>query len=495
MKTRIQFLFKCLCVIHCLLSFNTSTNAQEVNGIYSDGQVSLHLEETAEGFNGLFIDIDGSYYEAYFLKDEEGLIGMLDAFAAFIPWNTEVMTLVIMPLDEYEEPIMDEAITYELEYVAGLYEENQVADYGQLEWTPHIRFGEDLYPSFVLATATWSEDINYSDPNLNYQYLGDGNGYFGVSINNFPIGSIVRVEVEGQPLVKKSSYATTITNEGLNEIFPLIEYDYEKLRLLSQPSPLNLKYRLYLNDELIGEHMDVVWVRSINDALIYAQDYHGNEQLYEFIFAAFVNEDEPMLDPVMAKCLDYGIINSWTGPHESKEMTLMQVFALWYHFQKEGFRYSNIGSYQSSIDNKSYGQNIRFPSDALNSTQANCIDGTVLFASFLYKLGIDVSIVLVPGHAYLAFALDNESQTWVALETTLIGELDIEHKEGDLNFYSAMDKQEEGVQQSWALFLDAMEQGTNKYLKEDLPNIKNGVNEYGEINILNARKQNIRPIK
>ena len=74
-------------------------NAQSINGVYSDGEVSLHLEETEEGVTGLFADSEGSYYEANFVLDEEGLIGLLGEYYAFIPFETEELTLKVMPIE------------------------------------------------------------------------------------------------------------------------------------------------------------------------------------------------------------------------------------------------------------------------------------------------------------------------------------------------------------------------------------------------------------
>src|SRR5262249_49768912 len=53
--------------------------------------------------------------------------------------------------------------------------------------------------------------------------------------------------------------------------------------------------------------------------------------------------------------------------------------------------------------------------------QANCVDGSVLFASLLRKVGIEPYLVLIPGHCYVAFQVDKEGKEIAALETTLIG--------------------------------------------------------------------------
>ncbi len=465
----------------------SAANAQSLNGIYSDGEVSLHLEETEEGILGLFADSDGSYYEASFLSDKDGLIGMLGEYYAYIPYQTEELNLIIMPMDGNGEAILEEAVEFVLPYISELQKEVQQADYSQINWAPIMRFGTDFYPSYVLATSTWAQNTASESEEYNYNYYGDRNGYFGIQIDKFPIGSIVRIEIEGEPLVKKSSYTITVSKDGLTEIFPIMEYDYDALRELNQAKAVNFKYAVYLNNQLLGETLEVIWTRSINDAVFIGQDHHGNTHSLNFIFAAYVNENEPDLDMELGKMLDHKIINSWIGYQGTEQDVMNQVFTMWYHFQKKGFKYSSITT-QSGSDERSSGQVIRFVKDALKSSQANCIDGTVLFASFLYKIGIDVSIVIVPGHAYLAFGRTNDGTKKLALETTSMGGLDIEN-------VSSTDAQRTDVKLSYDSFISAVDYATKAYYEKAEPGIKQGDPQYMEINIREARQQKIRPIK
>ena len=477
----------------CLL-FSSVLTAQSVDGIYSDGEVSLHLQEVEDGVYGLFADSDGSYYEAFFFPEEEGLIGMLDEFAAYIPWNTEVMTLIIIPLDDYDNLIEDEAIEIPLEYVSPIQEE-QYLDYSNIAWEPITRFGNDFYPSYILATSTWSEDISFEKEEFDYKYYGDRNGFFGFNLSGFPIGSIVRVEVSGKPLAKYSSYTATITHDGVSEIFPIIEYDYNALKNIQQAQPVNFKFAVYVNDQYVGEKLEVIWVRSVNDAVTYAIDHHGREHPLKFIYAAYVNENEPMLDPILGYILKYGIINSWMGTQGSSMDVIKQVFALWYHFQQQGFRYSSITT-QSGSDQRSFGQVVRFVGDALKTSQANCVDGTVLFASFLYKVDINVSIVVVPQHAYLAFTVDKEGKQKMALETTMMGAEGFQPQtESYINFVNQMRLTDPEMQKSWVTFIAALEKGTLDYINDAAPGIQEQKPAYMEINIREARRDKIRPIK
>jgi len=68
-----------------------------------------------------------------------------------------------------------------------------------------------------------------------------------------------------------------------------------------------------------------------------------------------------------------------------------------------------------------YMQRVRLPSEALERRSANCLDGTLLMASLLEAASLNPGIVLVPGHAFLAWETQDSSGEWDYLETTMVG--------------------------------------------------------------------------
>jgi hypothetical protein len=80
----------------------------------------------------------------------------------------------------------------------------------------------------------------------------------------------------------------------------------------------------------------------------------------------------------------------------------------------------NLGKQQGQIT-----QRVRLPSESLAAGgSANCIDGTVLFASLLELASIDPFIVIVPGHAFLGWRIWKGVNQYEFLETTMIGSAD-----------------------------------------------------------------------
>jgi hypothetical protein len=71
-------------------------------------------------------------------------------------------------------------------------------------------------------------------------------------------------------------------------------------------------------------------------------------------------------------------------------------------------------------------QRTRLPREALAGRAANCIDGTVLFASLLEGTSLNAAIALVPGHAFVGWETWEGAGEWRFLETTMIGSHDFE---------------------------------------------------------------------
>jgi hypothetical protein len=66
-------------------------------------------------------------------------------------------------------------------------------------------------------------------------------------------------------------------------------------------------------------------------------------------------------------------------------------------------------------------QRIRLPRESLAMSSANCIDGVVLMASILEAASLNPAIVLIPGHAFLAYEQIAYSGKWAYVETTMLG--------------------------------------------------------------------------
>ena len=97
----------------------------------------------------------------------------------------------------------------------------------------------------------------------------------------------------------------------------------------------------------------------------------------------------------------------------------LQVQAVFEALKQSGTKYVN-SVIEFTPEPGSANQRVRLPRESLHNTNANCIDGTVLFASLLEAISLHPAIVIIPGHAFVAWETFRDSGAWRYLETTMI---------------------------------------------------------------------------
>jgi hypothetical protein len=115
----------------------------------------------------------------------------------------------------------------------------------------------------------------------------------------------------------------------------------------------------------------------------------------------------------------------WGYQGDDETIVTRQVRALFEALKAVGISYVN-----SIVDIKAgprlITQRTRLPRESLKHRNANCIDGTVLFASLLESASLHAAIVIVPGHAFVAWEKWRGRDDWDYLETTMIGTHDFD---------------------------------------------------------------------
>jgi hypothetical protein len=265
--------------------------------------------------------------------------------------------------------------------------------------------------------------------------------------------------------------------------------------------PANVTLNLTLNGKPAGRQSAVVKLHSISDCVYALRSPDGRVRNMPWMYAAYVNENHPAIDQILSDALDTKLVNRFVGYLSSKGSTevYQQVFAIWDVFQRRGFRYSTIHTTPTTgADRNLFSQTVRLVDDSLKTAQANCMDGSVLFASVLRRVGIDPFLVLIPHHAFLGFYLDKDHKTTSFLETTRMGTLDLDQSGGDDTTGRAL----EGIAgdrarntASYKSFVSAVRYGLEEYEKnrEKLINPGDDVS-YRLVDIARARKSGIIPI-
>ena len=298
-----------------------------------------------------------------------------------------------------------------------------LASAAKVEWEPHMELGKDIYPSLLIATATvdWHEEDEEDEDTA--PLLGDQDGWFGIWLKNAPAGAKVTVEIRGDAWLKPSKIQVEI-EEGMEEVYvqPKMIFDYDALQLVRQQKPTNLTFKVTVNGKPLGEKTETCILHEINDCPFLVDNGDDQDPTdLTWMFAAYVNENHPWIDGLLKEALQTGLVDSFTGYQSGDtDVVMSQVFAIWHTLQRRGIKYSDITTNPGS--KKVYSQTVRFVEDTVEATQANCVDGSVLMASILRKIGLNVHLVMVPGHCYLAFDTDAEGTETMGLETTMLGD-------------------------------------------------------------------------
>ena len=311
--------------------------------------------------------------------------------------------------------------------------------------------GTDIYPSAVIATSTvdWhaeepedEADAKATDEETDADTkeeadtepapeetptYGDINAWLGARIFDVPAGAKIKVELSGDGWLKPSRAEVTIEEESDQIIvMPKGLYDYAALGKIRQQRPATLTIKVSINGKKLPDQSQSVILRSINECPFYVHFDNAESDDLSWMFAAYVNENHPWIDGILKEALDAGLVDSFDGYQSGDPAKVaQQVFAIWHIMQRHGIRYSDITATPRSKFVSA--QVVRFLDDSVKASQANCVDGSVIFASILTKISIKCGLVLVPGHCFIAFdlsadgTLDPTTDTCVGLETTLLG--------------------------------------------------------------------------
>lgn len=357
------------------------------------------------------------------------------------------------------------------------------------EFTPIVGWDKQLFPSFIIGTAA----IKSGEAQTSATELGDINGLLGIEIVAPHDDAAIEVTIECNEFMEPSRFVGRLEKKGETyRIFPKIKYRFDRLSECSQATPADVSFRSVVDDSNAEEKSTTVTFRSVNDCPL--KVVLGDSVLdTSFVIASYVNEQHPFIDKLLREALDIGIVDNFTGYQSGKEeQVLLQVYAIWDLLVARDVRYSSIT--QTAADSEIIlSQNVRLLEDTINNQQANCVDGSVLFASILRKIDIEARLILVPGHCYIGFYLDREHTKLVALETTLLGAA-VDEPEDVFEALKNAVEESSRDEYSWPSFVVAITTGVNELGTSREKFESASESEYHIVDIGAARRIGMLPI-
>lgn len=305
----------------------------------------------------------------------------------------------------------------------------------KIDFEPYSCFSEELFPSLLLTTASKAiKTVNNNANNGEAPRYGILEGTMGVIVRNVRKGESYTVEIGADKLIGKTTESFVMEEDaGLVVICPNINYDYVGLRRNTQTNFINISFRVTKES---GNKISAVtrkWqVHQVNDYPIRLEhrtimrngSFNTSKLKQSSIIAGYVNENHPWIDTLLLEAKSTGICDQFIGYQGGNKGIPPQLEAIWKALQNRHLTYSSIVTTTDSPHHSL--QHVRFLEQSISSTQANCLDGSVLLCSILRKIGLNVGIVLVPHHAYVCVLDVTGKKPLVGIETTLLGKTDLD---------------------------------------------------------------------
>lgn len=261
---------------------------------------------------------------------------------------------------------------------------------------------------------------------------------------NYTGGEFMRLRmtswVEGYSAEAVDTLELTYKNRA-GSVNQLPTFFPEKIKALTELARATLHVRVENLDGGIELHSThPIWLLARSSAYLTMRDPAANRWIdLRPYLAAWVTPNAPQVMELLRRAAEVHPDRRIVGYQVDPAGVRTQVQCVFEALKAEQLTYVNsLVSFGAGAEVQT--QRVRLPREALEYRSANCIDGTVLLASVLEFASLNPGIVVVPGHAFLAWqkqrpqaaaagpqpdwqALAND---WDYLETTMIGSHDFE---------------------------------------------------------------------
>ena len=305
-----------------------------------------------------------------------------------------------------------------------------------INWETSIKMNKHLFPSYILAGST----IKFTS--LGDHYLGESKGLLGIAISSTYRAAKFRLEVRADEIASATSFEFTLPHDKRREVFyvfPNINYNYQSLKKITEPTPVNVTFTLYRDGKEEGQFTETVSVHSVSDCPYYMTNPDGSGVDMTWMLGAYVNENNPMIEDILREGVNTGLVDQFVDYQASTNTNysdiIKQTAAVWTAMYNRKLTYSNTVTPSLLPGDNIICQRIRLFNDALRSSLANCIDGSAMFASIFRRIGIKPFLVLIPGHCFMGYYTSPSKDKLICLETTVIGDRKVQETAVDSTWF------------------------------------------------------------
>lgn len=212
------------------------------------------------------------------------------------------------------------------------------------------------------------------------------------------------------------------------EVNLTLPWNHEELRRLKQEASFEIVLKVVYSDKSSDTLKERVTVKPAREL-----EFYPGQAAY----GTLIDKDHPWVKKVINQ-----LNQSATAKQHSIKMdqnghgmaaALPAIYLLWKDLKSRGLTYQSMTEGEGSLDADNefhLSQRMRPIHEAMSDQNANCADGSILFASFFEAMELEPLLVFVPGHVFVAVKFkvpvsetqrDEKVNLVVPLETTLIG--------------------------------------------------------------------------
>ena len=288
----------------------------------------------------------------------------------------------------------------------------------EADWSVRVTPFDQVFPALELSQAR----RDGAAPAGRREFaFGEGSGLVAVRVRSHHADERVSLTVDAPGLDAPARVEGVMRLSGRDyELRPPLAWSPGQLRGSDLPSRVDLRFTLQRDDAAADTRTLSVSLRPLSEALYYVRDGHDVVDL-SWIFAAYVDERDAVVDAVLGSAIKSEIVDKFDGyGGGSDDGVYRQVWAVWQALAAHGIRYSAADP-GIARGPRVFSQHVRLLEQTWSDRAATCIDGSVLIASALQHIGLRPFLVLVPGHAFVGFHLDAVGNRAAYLETTVLG--------------------------------------------------------------------------
>src|SRR5579885_1478179 len=145
----------------------------------------------------------------------------------------------------------------------------------------------------------------------------------------------------GDPELGGGEFTATLAHAGVEyQLRPPLDWDVTRLRSITAPRATRLAFALTRDGADAGAREVAISLRPLDEALYFVRD-GGDSVDLSWIFAAYVDERDPVVDRVLAAALASGIVARFDAyAAADTDSVYRQAWAVWHALAARDIRYS-----------------------------------------------------------------------------------------------------------------------------------------------------------